>query len=124
MGEVVARVDRAATRQRGRPWVPDESGWAGRKPTPRRRDAMNGTAELDKVQAQRALGRGNVVRVSVPAEVYFSLDKIQRVQKDIFGRLGHATCYSGWDIRLDLERNFLVDERLNVKPVAAVEAIG
>ena len=70
--------------------------------------------DMDKVQALRA-GGSNVVRVTVPTEVYFNLDKIQKVQKEILGRLGHLACYSGWDIRLDLEKNFLVDEKLNVK---------
>jgi hypothetical protein len=70
--------------------------------------------DLEKVQALRA-GGSNVVRVSVPTEVYFNLDKIQKVQKEILGRLGHLACYSGWDIRLDLEKNFVVDEKLNVR---------
>jgi hypothetical protein len=87
-------------------------------------DGMPVTPELDKGYSLRAAGLGNVVRVSVPAEVYFNLDKIQKVQKDIFNRLGHPHCYSGWDIRLDLERNFMVDERLNVKPMLAMEEIG
>jgi hypothetical protein len=69
--------------------------------------------DLEKVQALRASGN-NVVRVTVPTEVYFDLDKIQRITKDILGRLGHLACYSGWDIRLDLERNFVVDANLKV----------
>ena len=85
---------------------------------------MKVTPELDRAHALRAAGLSNVVRVTVPAEVYFNLDKIQTVQKDIFGRLGHPNCYSGWDIRLDLERNFMVDERLNVEPVPAMEGVG
>ena len=41
--------------------------------------------DLDKVQALRASG-SNVVRVTVPTEVYFNLDKLQKVQKEILGR--------------------------------------
>jgi hypothetical protein len=58
----------------------------------------------------------NVVHVSVPAEVAFNLSKLQRVQKDILGRLGCLACCSGWDIRWDLERRFSVDDKLNVHP--------
>jgi len=55
-----------------------------------------------------------VVRVSVPANVLNDLDSIQRVQADVLGRLGCPSCCSGFDIRLDLVRQFLVDEQLNV----------
>jgi hypothetical protein len=72
--------------------------------------------EAEKLQAYRATGASNVVRVSVPADVYFNLDKLQKVQREIFGRLGHLACYSGWDVRFDLQRQFLVDEKLRVGP--------
>jgi hypothetical protein len=71
--------------------------------------------EMERLQALRVRGLGNVVRVSVPHDVYFNLDKFQKVQKDILGRLGCIACCSGWDIRFDLERNFMVDAQLNVK---------
>ncbi len=57
----------------------------------------------------------NVVRVSVPASVAFNLTKLQRVQKDILGRLGCLACCSGWDIRWDFERQFSVDEKLKIE---------
>lgn len=78
---------------------------------------MKATPELQRAVALRSAGEGNVVRVSLPASVYFNLDKFQKVQKDILGKLGHLACISGWDIRFDLERRFLVDEKLNVSPV-------
>ena len=59
----------------------------------------------------------NVVKVSVPAEVAYDLDQFQRVQETILDRLGCPACTSGWDIRWDLQRNFLVDEKLNVREV-------
>ena len=62
-----------------------------------------------------ALG-ANVVRVSVPADIAYDLGKLQRVQKDILGRLGCLACCSGWDIRWDVTRSFQVDEKLKVSP--------
>lgn len=59
--------------------------------------------------------RSNVVQVSVPAKIAFDLGRIQEVQKDILGRLGHPACYSGFDIRFDLERQFHVDEAGKVR---------
>ena len=80
---------------------------------------MNDRGDMDRGQTLRPLRDANIVRVSVPASVYYNLDKLQRVQKEIFGKLGHAACYSGWDVRFDLERLFQVDEKLNVQVVTA-----
>jgi hypothetical protein len=55
-----------------------------------------------------------VVQVTLPAEVANNLEKFQRVQKDILGKLGCMACCSGWDIRWDVFQNFHVDEKLNV----------
>lgn len=51
----------------------------------------------------------NVVRVSVPAKAYFDLGSIQEIQKDILGELGCLACCSGWDIRFDMQRNFVIN---------------
>ncbi len=51
----------------------------------------------------------NVVRVSVPAKAYFDLASIQEIQKDILGELGCLACCSGWDIRFDMQRNFIIN---------------
>lgn len=59
----------------------------------------------------------SIVRVALPADIAFSLDKFQKVQKDILGRLGCLACCSGWDIRWDVFRDFAVDEKLNVRSV-------
>ena len=67
--------------------------------------------ELDKLSAAVL---PNTVRVSLPADVAFSFDKFQRVQKDILGRLGCQACCSGWDIRWDVFRDFRVDDKLNI----------
>lgn len=55
-----------------------------------------------------------VVQVSLPAEVAFDLDRFQQVQRDILGKLGCMACCSGWDIRYDIQRRFIVDAKLNV----------
>lgn len=71
--------------------------------------------ESRELREMRLTGASNVVRVAVPASVYFKLDAIQKIQKDILGRLGCLACCSGWDIRFDLQRQFLVDEKLNIR---------
>ncbi len=64
--------------------------------------------------------RANVVQVSIPAEVAFDLDSFQSIQKDILGKLGCMACCSGWDIRFDIERRFVVDAKLNVRSFDAL----
>lgn len=54
------------------------------------------------------------VRVTVPAVFAYDLDKFQEIQRNIFDRLGHAMCISGFDIRWRLEDDFLVDAEMNV----------
>jgi len=51
----------------------------------------------------------NVIRVSVPAKAYFDLGSMQEIQKDILGELGCLACCSGWDIRFDMQRNFVIN---------------
>ena len=51
----------------------------------------------------------NVVRVSVPAKAYYDLDSIQEIHRDILGELGCLACCSGWDIRFDMQQNFVID---------------
>jgi len=60
---------------------------------------------------------GNVVRVSIPADVHNDLSKFLKVQKDILGKLGCLACCSGWDIRFNVQRQFLVDNKAVVQEV-------
>lgn len=60
------------------------------------------------------LSSAQTVHVTLPAEVAFDLDRFQKVQKDILGRLGCAACCSGWDIRFDIQRQFVVNAKLEV----------
>jgi hypothetical protein len=59
--------------------------------------------------ALRAAGATNVVRVAMPVEVAFNLDKFQKVQAAVFEKLGHSRCVSGWDVRYDFIRQFVVN---------------
>ncbi len=49
----------------------------------------------------------NVVKVQVSPKDYFDLGRMQDIQKDILGELGCLACCSGWDIRFDMQREFL-----------------
>ena len=60
------------------------------------------------------------VRVTVPVKAFNDLDSIQRVQRDVLGQLGCEACCSGWDIRFELARQFVVDEKLAVKALGPV----
>jgi hypothetical protein len=63
------------------------------------------------------LGTTQIVRVAVPLDVHNNLDKMVGLQKDILKKLGCAACCSGFDIRFQIERQFLVDKNLAVTEV-------
>lgn len=77
---------------------------------------MEGMAKDDSLR-QTDLAGDRTVRVSLPVSVAYDIDKIQKVQRSILDRLGCMACCSGWDIRFDVHRDFLVDERLEVREV-------
>ena len=56
------------------------------------------------------------VRVRVSPKVLHDLDAITEVLHRTLGQLGCEACCSGHDIRFDIHRDFIVDERLNVRP--------
>jgi hypothetical protein len=60
-----------------------------------------------------------VVRVRLPREVAYDLNKFVDVQKEILDRLGCGACCSGFDIRWDLAREFAVDDKLDVREVVS-----
>lgn len=62
---------------------------------------------MAKFDARRVASTGPI-EVVIPAEIAFDIDALFEVQKTIFERAGHPGCYSGADIRLRLERQFLV----------------
>ncbi len=51
----------------------------------------------------------NVVEVKIPASSYYNLKQFNEIQKTVLGRLGCEGCTSGWDIRYDIERQFVID---------------
>ena len=66
------------------------------------------------VAAERLADIGRTVRVSVPAEVAFNFDKMNKVTATVLGRLGCPACHSGFDIRFMIERDFVVNAKLEV----------
>ena len=58
--------------------------------------------------------RSNVVRVSIPAKAMFDLKKMQKITESVLDQLGCANCHSGHDIRFEIERQFIVDEKMKV----------
>jgi hypothetical protein len=80
---------------------------------------------MDKDMLKRvAMSGARTVHVTIPADVAFDLDRFQQVQKDILGRLGCMACCSGWDIRFDIERRFVVDANLNVRSADTLGVLG
>lgn len=59
------------------------------------------------------------VKVSIPPQVAYDLKAFQKVQASILDRLGCGACCSGWDIRYDIIRSYLVDEKLKVREAAS-----
>jgi hypothetical protein len=71
--------------------------------------------DINEISGKIIPTTSNTVHVSIPAEVAFDLDRFHSVQKDILGRLGCSACCSGWDIRFEIQRRFVVDADLNVR---------
>lgn len=69
----------------------------------------------EEIFDQLSRNTGRTVQVTIPAEVAFDLESFQKVQKDILGRLGCMACCSGFDIRFDIARRFVVDSNLEVR---------
>ena len=58
----------------------------------------------------------NVVRCSSCQRTQQS-EMIQKVQREILGNWLLACC-SGWDIRFDFQKQFVVDKNMNIKEIA------
>jgi len=71
------------------------------------------TITLDRT----VLSKSRVVQVQVPARVAVDLDlkAIHELEADLFDKLGHPGCYSGFDIRWMVEEQFFVDEARSIQ---------
>ena len=56
------------------------------------------------------------IRVSVPGKVAYNLNSMQKVLAKVLAELGCPNCYSGHDIRFDVVRDYIVNEKLDVIP--------
>lgn len=73
----------------------------------------------DRFASLASSALGPVVRVSIPAGLHHNLDGMHNVTKQVLGQLGCEACHSGFDIRYDIVREFIADEKGNVRtPVA------
>lgn len=62
------------------------------------------------------------VRVTIPAAVAYDLPSLQKGIASIVGRLGCGACCSGFDITFQQEREFVINEKLEISPVARFSA--
>lgn len=67
------------------------------------------------LQAVSLASQASLVRVSVSREVAHNLDAMQKVTRNVLGKLGCEACHSGFDIRYDVLRDFIADERGEVR---------
>ena len=79
------------------------------KETPKKTDVIT--------HDRTALSKSTVVQVHVPAKVAVDLDltAIHELELDLFGKLGHPACYSGFDIRWIVEEEFFVNESRSIQ---------
>jgi hypothetical protein len=65
----------------------------------------------------KAAWPGGTVRISMPASVANDLNAFKKGITALAERLGCGSCFSGVDCTFQMERNFVIDEALNVAPV-------
>lgn len=75
---------------------------------------MADTLSYDRDVMVRTAALNKPVRVTLPARAAFDFDTFVKVQRDIFDRLGHSMCVSGFDIRWRFEDDFVVNEKLEI----------
>jgi len=51
----------------------------------------------------------------MPIRVLNDIDQFQKAQRGLLERLGCQGCTSGFDIRYEFIRKFIVDEQLNIR---------
>jgi hypothetical protein len=60
------------------------------------------------------------IRVSIPAAVAFDLARFQKSIASLVERLGCRTCFSGADCTFLHERDFVINEKLEINPSAGL----
>ncbi len=58
------------------------------------------------------------IRITIPASVAYDLKALQNGLGKILGKLGCMACCSGYDITLQQERNFIINENLEISQPA------
>lgn len=77
--------------------------------------------EAEEMAARFTAMPGGLVRVSVPADVAYDLEKFQGMFASLMRRLGCLACCSGRPVLFQLESDFSVDpETLEVRSVSEV----
>lgn len=79
---------------------------------------MSKNKEAMKVDTGRLRARG-AVRLSIPASVAYDLKRLQKGLEIFAERLGHRACFSGVECTFLTERDFVINEKLEVNRVAA-----
>ena len=67
------------------------------------------------------ISRKKPVRISIPASVAYNVESLQKSIAEIVDRLGCTRCFSGADCTFQLERDFVVNEKLQVNARALGE---
>jgi hypothetical protein len=70
---------------------------------------------LNQGLTDAASSLGQVVRVTIPVSLFHNLEAMHKVTRQVLGQLGCEACHSGFDIRYDVIRQFVVDEKGNLQ---------
>jgi hypothetical protein len=68
--------------------------------------------------------RGNTVRVVIPADVSYNLDRFQKTLANLAERLGCKPCLSGAACQFLLEKDFLVDPAGKISAIEIEAGLG
>lgn len=76
-------------------------------------------AAKDSTREPRLRARGPI-RVTLPAAVAYDPDALKKTLGGILDRIGCQACCSGADILLQMERDFIADESINLRALERV----
>ncbi len=55
-----------------------------------------------------------IIKIKVPVKVAYDAEKMRRVSEIVLSELGCAACHSGFDLRFDIQRQFVFNEKLEL----------